>query len=112
MTVRSHFAVVMVMLTGVGGGLLLLVAMRPPVFTGDEQGELQGDDGDAPEETAGPRTGDDIESCFLCSNISTSQRSVFNKTKPVEIKMRGREQRESYETVQIPGVSSIFIQAR
>lgn len=63
---RSHFAVVIVTLTGVGGGLLLLAASDPPGLTGDEHGEWQGDEGDAPEETAGPCTGDDIESCFLC----------------------------------------------
>lgn len=63
---RSHFAVVIVTLTGVGGGLLLLAASDPPGLTGDEHGEWQGDEGDAPEETAGPCPGDDIESCFLC----------------------------------------------
>ena len=81
---RSHFAVVMVTLTGVGGGLLLLAASDPPGLTGDEHGEWQGDEGDAPEETAGPCTGDDIESCFLC--IEQHHYQPHQKASQVQLK--------------------------
>jgi hypothetical protein len=63
MTSRSHLAVVIVILTGVGGAILLLLAVEdPPILTGDEQGEAFTDDSSTPVETAEPRTGDDIVS--------------------------------------------------
>jgi hypothetical protein len=60
MTSRSHLAVVIVILTGVGGAIFLLLAIEdPPILTGDEQGEAFTGDSSTPVETAEPRTGDD-----------------------------------------------------
>lgn len=68
MIVRSHFAVVIVILTGVAGGIFPLLAPREPAsFLGDDHGELLGEDGEVPTENAPNRTGDDIISYLRCN---------------------------------------------
>jgi hypothetical protein len=64
----------MVMLTGVGGAILLPLSMgNPPIFTGDEEGEPFCDGKHVAVETAELRTGDDIVSYLRWNQRNTTQ---------------------------------------